>query len=117
MGKEIYVTTCLGRQKVWFLGDKEKSAEDFGNFIELPVGVWNYGAIVSALFRTKYSEDAVEAIINNNIALIAVPSAVDDEEGQQKLSEFEEMQKWREQCKARAKELLKIGEEMGVKEM
>lgn len=84
--------------------------------IELSTGVWNYGAIVSALVRSKYSEDEVEAIVNNNIALIAMPSAVSDEEGQQKLSEFQQMQEWREKCKARAKELMAIGEEMGLVE-
>ena len=84
--------------------------------VELPTGVWNYGAIVSALVRSKYSEDEVEAIVNNNIALIAMPSAVSDEDGQQKLSEFQQMQEWREKCKVRAKELMAIGEEMGLVE-
>lgn len=74
--------------------------------ITLPVGVWDYGSIVSALVRSKYSEDEVEAIISNNIALIATPSAVSDEEGQEKLSEFQQFQEWREQCKQRAKELM-----------
>lgn len=84
--------------------------------IELPTGVWNYGAIVAALVRTKYSENDMEAIVNNNLALMAMPSAVSEEEGRQKLSEFQEMNEWREKCKARAKELLAIGEEMGMVE-
>ena len=84
--------------------------------IELPTGVWNYGAIVAALVRTKYSENDMEAIVNNNLALMAMPSAVSEEEGRQKLSEFQQMNEWREKCKARAKELLAIGEEMGLVE-
>lgn len=109
--QDIQVTRELGRARATI-----KVGNGSAEMLELPVGVWNYGAIVSALVRSKYSEDDVEAIVNNNIALIAMPSAVSDEEGQQKLSEFEQMQQWREKCKARAKELLAIGEEMGLVE-
>lgn len=109
--ENIKVERHLGRQKASvFVGN------GVNEMVELPTGVWNYGALVSALVRVKYSEDEVEAIINNNIALIAMPSAVSDEEGQQKLSEFQEMQEWREKCKARAKELMTMGEEMGLEE-
>lgn len=79
--------------------------------ITLPVGVWEYGALVSALVRAKYSEDDVEAIVSNNIALIAMPSAVSDEEGQEKLSEFQQFQEYREQCKQRAMELMSAFEQ------
>ena len=109
--QNLIVTRVLGRARATI-----KVGNGSAEMLELPVGVWNYGAIVSALVRSKYSEDEVEAIINNNIALIAMPSAVSDEEGEQKLSEFQEMQQWREKCKARAKELLAIGEEMGLVE-
>lgn len=84
--------------------------------IELPTGVWNYGAIVAALVRTKYSKNDMEAIVNNNLALMAMPGAVSEEEGRQKLSEFLEMNEWREKCKARAKELLELGKEKGLVE-
>ena len=108
--KDIIVTVDLGRKKISFLGLSDS------DMLTLPTGVWNYGAIVSALVRSKYSENDVEAIINNNIALIATPSSISEEDGQQKLSEFQEMQQWREKCKARAKELMVIGEEMGLEE-
>lgn len=87
------------------------------NFITLPVAVWNYGAIVSALIRYKYSENEVEAIISNSLMLMQNPSSVSEEESNEKLNEFNEFQEYREKCKARAKELLAIGEEMGIKEM
>lgn len=87
------------------------------NFITLPVAVWNYGAIVSALIRHKYSESEVEAIVSNSLMLMQNPSSVSEEESNEKLNEFNEFQKYREKCKARAKELLSIGEEMGIKEM
>lgn len=109
--QSIDIDIDLGRKRVSFLMESDNS------IITLPIGVWNYGAIVSALIRTKYSEDDVEAIINNNIALIATPSSISDEESQAKLDEFKQMQEWREKCKTRAKELLALGKEMGLEEM
>ena len=35
------------------------------DFVTLPIAVWNYGAIVSALIRSRYSEYKVEAIVQN----------------------------------------------------
>lgn len=87
------------------------------NFITLPVAVWNYGAIVSALIRHKYSESEVEAIVSNSLMLMQNPSSVSEEESNEKMNEFNEFQEYREMCKARAKELLAIGDEMGIKEM
>ena len=86
------------------------------DFITLPTAVWNYGAIVSALIRYKYSESEVEAIVSNSLMLMQNPSSV-SEESNEKLNEFNEFQECREKCKVRAKELLSIGEEMGIKEM
>ena len=87
------------------------------DFITLPTAVWNYGSIVSALIRHKYSESEVEAIVSNSLMLMQNPSSVSEEESNEKLNEFNEFQEYREKCKARAKELLSIGEEMGLKEM
>lgn len=87
------------------------------DIVTLPIAVWNYGAIVSALIRHKYSESEVEAIVSNSLMLMQNPSSVSEEESNEKLNEFNEFQEYREKCKARAKELLAIGEEMGLKEM
>jgi hypothetical protein len=87
------------------------------DIVTLPVAVWNYGAIVSALIRHKYSENDVEAIVSNCIMLMRNPSWVSEEESNEKMNEFNEFQKYREKCKARAKELLAIGETMGIKKM
>ena len=87
------------------------------DFIALPTAVWNYGAIVSALIRYRYSESEVEAIVSNSLMLMQNPSSVSEEESNDKMNEFNEFQEYREKCKARAKELLSIGEEMGIKEM
>lgn len=87
------------------------------DFITLPTAVWNYGAIVSALIRSRYSESEVEAIVSNSLMLMQNPSSVSEEESNEKMNEFNEFQVYREKCKARAKELLIIGETMGIKEM
>lgn len=87
------------------------------DMVTLPVAVWNYGAIVSALIRHKYSESEVEAIVSNSLMLMQNPSSVSEEESNEKMNEFNEFQEYREKCKARAKELLAIGEEMGIKEI
>lgn len=105
----INIERRLGRVKVSFYFDTD--------YIELPTAVWNYGAIVSALIRHKYSESEVEAIVSNSLMLMQNPSSVSEEESNEKMNEFNEFQEYREKCKARAKELLSIGEEMGIKEM
>ena len=110
--KEIIIGNHFGRPKMTIAVGM--GSEDF---ITLPVAVWNYGAIVSALIRHKYSESEVEAIVSNSLMLMQNPSSVSEEESNDKLNEFNEFQQYREKCKARAKELLSIGEEMGLKEM
>lgn len=110
--KEIIIGHHFGRPKMTIAVGM--GSEDF---ITLPVAVWNYGAIVSALIRHKYSESEVEAIVSNSLMLMQNPSSVSEEESNEKLNEFNEFQEYREKCKARAKELLAIGETMGIKEM
>lgn len=108
----IIVKNHLGRPQMTIkvgMGSEE--------FITLPTAVWNYGAIVSALIRYKYSESEVEAIVSNSLMLMQNPSSVSEGESNEKLNEFNEFQEYREKCKVRAKELLSIGEEMGIKEM
>lgn len=109
---DIQVASHLGRPVVTIM-----VGMDSNDFITLPVAVWNYGAIVSALIRHKYSENEVEAIVSNSLMLMQNPSSVSEEDSNEKLNEFNEFQKYREKCKARAKELLSIGEEIGIKEM
>lgn len=87
------------------------------DFVTLPIAVWNYGAIVSALIRHKYSENEVEAIVSNCIMLMQNPSSVSEEDYNEKMNEFNEFQEYREKCKARAKELLSIGDGIGIKEI
>lgn len=55
----------------------------------------DYGKIVSCIIRGKYSEDDVEAIVNNYL---------DDPHGHK--PEFDELQKWRSIAKKRAREII-----------
>lgn len=116
--ESIVIGYDLGRKRVTINVDVEKTEDGYTyTSITLPTHVWNYGAIVSALVRTKYSESEVEAIVSNSLLLMQSPSSVSDEDSEKKVSEFNEFQTWREKCKARAKELLSLGEEMGLTEM
>lgn len=74
----------------------EVGSEDM---VTLPVAVWNYGAIVSALIRYKYSESEVEAIMRN---LLGKKMDAADE--------FEALNTWCNQCKTRAAYLMNLGE-------
>ena len=67
--------------------------------VTLPVAVWNYGAIVSALIRSRYSESEVEAIMRNFLG-----KKMDAE------NEFEALNTWCNQCKTRAAYLMNLGE-------
>lgn len=69
------------------------------DMVTLPVAVWNYGAIVSALIRSRYSESEVEAIMRN---LLGKKMDAADE--------FEALNTWCNQCKARAAYLMNLGE-------
>lgn len=88
--------------------------DGFHIYKSLEPGIWNYGAIVSALVRTKYSESESEAILANSLLLISNPSSISDEEVTDKQKEFNDFQEWREKCKAKAKELLELGKEKGL---
>lgn len=111
--QDVVVNNDLGRKKVTIRVEKGGD-----NTVELETGVWNYGAIVSALVRAKYSADDIEAITNNNIALLTMPSevssAASEEDREEKLAEFWKMQEWRSKCKERAKELIAIGKSIGL---
>ena len=67
--------------------------------VTLPVAVWDYDAIVSALIRSRYSQSEVEAIMRNLLG-----KKMDAE------NEFEALNTWCNQCKTRAAYLMNLGE-------
>lgn len=65
-----------------------------------------YGPLVTALVRSRYSEDDVEAIVNNALMVQNMPSSCNEIEKRRIAAEFEDFLNFRLQCKARAKEIL-----------
>ena len=64
-------------------------------YVVIKLGNWNYSGIVSAIVRSRYSQDDVEAIILN---------AGDKEH----MTQYEELQEWRKFAKQLAKSVLCI---------
>lgn len=73
-----------------------KTAEDFNRLPETEKQS-SYGELVERLVRKRYSQSQVEAIINNYL---------DDSENTQYKTEFLELQAYRKECKAEAKNIL-----------
>ena len=67
-----------------------------------------YGPLVTVLVRSRYSEDEVEAIVNNALMVQNMPSSCNEIEKRRIAAEFEDFLNFRLQCKARAKEILSL---------
>ena len=67
-----------------------------------------YGPLVTALVRSRYSEDEVEAIVNNALMVQNMPSSCNEIEERRIAAEFEDFLNFRLQCKARAKGILSL---------
>ena len=67
-----------------------------------------YGPLVTALVRSRYSEDEVEAIVNNALMVQNMPSSCNEIEKRRIAAEFEDFLNFRLQRKARAKEILSL---------
>ena len=65
--------------------------------ITLPVGTPTYSQLVSAIIHGRYSDDAMQAIINNYL--------LEDEDSEHQ-KEWNDMQMWRVEAKRMAKEIL-----------
>lgn len=82
------------------LGENAPSGYKFRHkAVTLDPGVWDYGAIVSALVSAEYPRDKMDAIINNYIA---------DPTDDNAIEEMLKMQNWRKTAKAIAKAALSI---------
>ena len=67
-----------------------------------------YGPLVTALVRSRYSEDEVEAIVNNALMVQNMSSSCNEIEKRRIAAEFEDFLNFRLQCKARAKKILSL---------
>lgn len=76
----------------------EGQPQEYGwTCICLAPGPLTYDALVAALIRTRYSDDRMASVINNRMA------APDDADI---AAEWEEMQAWRREAKALAKQII-----------
>ena len=72
----------------------------------LGLGVWNYGAIVTAIIYAKYSSDQIEAINSNMMQLMLDATSVPEDKAKEYRNEALELQAWRNHAKELAKEYL-----------
>ena len=78
--------------------EAEGQPQEYGwTRICLAPGPLTYDALVAALVRTRYSDDAMTAIINNRMA---EPDDADI------AAEWEQMQQWRREAKTLAKQII-----------
>lgn len=84
------------------------SWETDGFTLDLSTSSWNNSEIVSGLIRGRYSQDRVEAIINNHFLNIAewLDKKFKGEDVKFEDPEYNELQEWRKICKQWAKEAL-----------
>lgn len=82
--------------------------------IKLNDGRWDKSTVVNALIRAKYSQDRVEAIINNHFLNIAewIDKKFKGEEIVFEDSEYEEFQKWRALSKETSNDVINAIEEL-----
>lgn len=115
---QVEVKRNLGRPEFTIKFEVVENGETAERNVTLKPGVWNKAAIVSALIRAVYSQDEMEAINNNRLALFtdimdALKSdgligavKVIKEQSEIAKAEYETMQKWRATAKKWANELL-----------
>ena len=115
---QVEVKRNLGRPEFTIKFEVVEDGETAERNVTLKPGVWNKAAIVSALIRAVYSQDEMEAINNNRLALLtdmmdALKSdgligavKVIREQSEIAKAEYETMQKWRATAKKWANELL-----------
>ena len=114
----VEVKRNLGRPEFTIKFEVVVDGEPEERNVTLKPGIWNKGAIVSALVRAAYSQDEMEAINNNRLSVLAdlmegirtegVVGAIKVivNQSAEAKAEYETMQKWRATVKRWAAELL-----------
>lgn len=75
----------------------------------LPIGSWNKSVIIDKLIRSQYSQDMMEAIMNNHFLNIAewIDKKISGDNEAFIDVDYDEMQRWRTVSKEIAEEALK----------
>ena len=114
----VEVRRNLGRPEFSIKFEVVVDGETEERNVTLKPGIWNKGAIVSALVRAAYSQDEMEAINNNRLSVLAdLMEGIRTEgvvgaikvivtQSAEAKAEYETMQKWRATVKRWAAELL-----------
>lgn len=89
-------TVCVDVEEVP-CGDADAPAEFHWTCIRLAEGRLSYDTLVAAIVRTRYTDDAMTAIINNH--LLDTGNAGTE-------AEWQQMQQWRSRAKALAREII-----------
>lgn len=76
---------------------EDNSSESLPYIIYIKAGDMTYDRLVSRLININYSNDNIQAIINNYLL---------DKDDQSILDEFNNLQEWRKKCKSVAKRIL-----------
>ena len=71
--------------------------------VSVPMTHWNYDQIVSAIITAEYSSDRMQAIQNNFLRAMRGDAGAKSDDY---LTEFNDMQNWRDMAKATAHEVL-----------
>lgn len=95
----ISCTVVSGRKE--FIIDLIDEDTFNGVLIKLPLGDWSRSTVINALIRAKYSQDHVEAIINNHFLNIAewLDQKFQGEDVVFEDAEYDELQAWRKESK------------------
>lgn len=74
--------------------------------ITLPIGVWNYEALVAEIIHAKYTSDEIEAINSNITKVLFDSDSVDSAKAEEYKAEAREFQAWREHAKELARDFI-----------
>lgn len=114
--KNVEVKTYLGMKQRTINYDVQKVNDDTemsGYYryksVTLRPGQWDYASIVSALVSAEYPRDRMEAIVNNFMRTLGGQELA-EEKRQEYLSEYREMETFRDRAKSLARTLLEATE-------
>ena len=101
-----YVVVSGSKKYVIDLFDEETNE---GLLINLPLGKYDKGTIINTIIRKKYSQDQVEAIINNHFLNMAdwFDKKFKGEDVSFEDPEYDEFQNWRKNSKIYADMIVK----------
>ena len=93
LGRKVYTINYNIKEVALGFGGKYRY-----NTITLPVGQYDRATVISAIIRHKYSDDKMQAIINNYLL---------DPNNEEVVKEFIEMQEYRRFAKSLADDFIK----------